>query len=129
MGTLSEFFLSQCIIHQTSCIVTLQHNGRVARKHQHILNVTRALHFEASLSLIFWGECVLAAMYLINHTPSSVLGGHTPFEALFGRAPKYSHIKVFGCLGNAKRQGVGRDKFGEWAEKCIFVNYPYGKKG
>lgn len=67
--------------------------------------------------------------YLINYKTSSVLGGLTPFEVLFGRAPKYSHIKVFGCLGNAKRQGVGRDKFGEWAEKCIFVNYPYGKKG
>lgn len=79
-------------------------------------------------TLKFWGECDLAETYLINYTPSSVFGGCTPFEVLFGRAPKYSHIKVFVYLGYAKRQGAGKDKFGELAEKCIFVGYSYGEK-
>ncbi|PKI34892.1 hypothetical protein CRG98_044738 [Punica granatum] len=35
---------------------TPQHNGQVEKKHRHILNVTRALMFQASLSMWFWGE-------------------------------------------------------------------------
>lgn len=38
-------------------------------------------------------------------------------------------MKVFGCLGYAKRQCVKKDKFEERAEKCIFIGYPYAKKG
>lgn len=42
---LSSYFHEQGIVHQTSCLGTLQQNGRAERKHRHILNVARALLF------------------------------------------------------------------------------------
>ncbi|KAL1221457.1 Retrovirus-related Pol polyprotein from transposon TNT 1-94 [Cardamine amara subsp. amara] len=72
--SLRSFFETNGAVHQTSCVETPQKNGRVERKHRHILNMARALLFQAQLPIRFWGESVLAATYLINRTPSIILG-------------------------------------------------------
>lgn len=94
---MSHYFRENGFLHETSCVGT-QQNGRVERKHRHILNVARALRFQAQLPIEFWGECVLTAGYLINRTPSSVLHGKTPCEILYGKPPSFAHLRVFGCL-------------------------------
>ena len=60
------YFAETGIIFQTSCVGISQQNGRVERKHQHILNATRALLFQGHLPVSFLGECILGAVYLIN---------------------------------------------------------------
>ncbi|CAA7027431.1 unnamed protein product [Microthlaspi erraticum] len=126
---LSSYFQEHGILHQTSCVDTPQQNGRVERKHRHILNVAHACLFQAQLPVTFWGESILAATHLINRTPTRVLDGKSPYEILFGKPPTYDLLCTFGCLCYAHHRARDKDKFGPRSRKCIFVGYPYGKKG
>ena len=126
---LTRFFQEQGIIHETSCVHTPQQNGRVERKHRHIFNIVRALRFQASLPIEYWGECVLTAAYLINRTPSVLLKNKIPFELLFGHAPGFKHLRVLGCLAYAHNLNHKGDKFATRSRRCVFLGYPYGKKG
>ncbi|XP_060675585.1 uncharacterized protein LOC132804998 [Ziziphus jujuba] len=126
---LLDYFSATGILFQTSCVGTPQQNGRIERKHKHILNVGRALRFQATLPIYFWGESVLAAAHLINRTPSPLLHNKTPFEILFGTPPSYEAIHTFGCLSFAHDQKSKGDKFASRSRKCVFLGYPFGKKG
>lgn len=50
---LTNFYNKNGIVHQLSCIGTLQQNGVVQRKHQHILGVARALRLRSNMPLKF----------------------------------------------------------------------------
>lgn len=126
---LSEYFKPLGIVHETSCVATPQQNGRVERKHKHILNVARALRFQSDLPIEFWGEFVLTAAYLINRTPNMVLQGMTSYERIYGEKPVYERLRVFGSLCYAHDQSNKGDKFASRSRRCVFVGYPYGKKG
>ncbi|CAH9142456.1 unnamed protein product [Cuscuta epithymum] len=126
---MQPYFDTHGILFQTSCVHTPQQNGRVERKHRHILNVARALMFQASLPITLWGECVLTTVHLINRTPSGVLGGKTPYELLHGVPPNFSHLRVFGCLCFAHNAYSRGNKFSPRSRRGVFVGYPHGKKG
>lgn len=125
-----QFFAKNGVVHQTSCVYRPQQNARVERKHRHILEVARSLRFHASLPLIYWGDCVLTAVHLINRTPSSVLNQQTPYEILHdGDKHDYGNLKIFGCLAFACNPDTHVDKFSMRGVPCVFLGYPVNKKG
>ncbi|CAN1776000.1 Retrovirus-related Pol polyprotein from transposon TNT 1-94 [Linum perenne] len=126
---MTELFNSLGIEHQTTCVYTSQQNGRVERKHRHILNVSRALLFQSSLPIKFWGYAVNHSVHLINRLPTPVLKGRTPFEILTTKTATYDHLRVFGCLVYSTILTPGRLKFDSRAATCVFLGFPANTKG
>ena len=58
-----------------------------------------------------------------------LLNGKCTFECLFGRPPSYDALPVIGCLAFAHNQKTKGDKFASRSRKCVFLGYPFGKKG
>lgn len=75
-----DLFSSKGINHQTTCVETPEQNGVVERKHQHILNITRALLFHSHLPIPFWCYAAQHVVFLINCMPTPVLQNDTPYE-------------------------------------------------
>ena len=66
---LSQWFQKEGIIHESSCITTPQQNGVAKRKNDRLLECTRALLFQQNVPKSYWGEAVLASIYVINKIP------------------------------------------------------------
>ena len=125
---LIDFFKDNGILLQFSCVRCPQQNYVVERKHRHILNTTRALFFQSAVPMIFWGECVLIVVHLINRTPSRLLHWKSPFQLLNDKLPDYKNLRVFGSLCYASTLSYDRSKFQPRAIPDVFVGYPQGMK-
>jgi hypothetical protein len=74
-------------------------------------------------------EAVGIACYLVNRSPSSVLGDKTPQEVWTSKEPSLTHLKVFGYDAYVHVPKENRSKLDKKAEKCIFIGYKDGLKG
>ncbi|GAU49938.1 hypothetical protein TSUD_290950 [Trifolium subterraneum] len=124
-----DFYSSKGIIHQTSCVESPQQNGRVKRKHQHLLNIARTLLYQSNLPKTYWSYAVLHATYIINRMCTPVLENKSPHEMLHNQLPDLHDLKVFGSLAYASSLSVHRTKLSPRGRKCVFLGYKQGVKG
>ena len=124
-----SFLSAQGILHQTTCPDTPPQNGVAERKNRHILEVARSLMYAMNVPKFLWSEAVMTAVYLINRTPSRLLGWKTPYEMLRGVNEFIVPPKVFGCTCFVRDHRPSVGKLDPRAVKCIFVGYSSSQKG
>ncbi|MCH83257.1 peptide transporter PTR2, partial [Trifolium medium] len=126
---LKDFYATNGIVHQSSCVATPQQNGIVERKHQHLLGTARALLFQSSLPKFFWAHAIGHAVHIINRLPTPFLSQKSPFEVLYNQLPDISNLKVFGCLAYAATLQSHRHKLDSRSRKCVTLGFKSGVKG
>lgn len=84
---------------------------------------------QANLPKTFWGDCVLTAVHLINLLPVQQLQFKYPYELIYDKILDYNCLRVFGCLCQIADVLSPSDKFNPRGLKCVFLGYPFGKKG
>lgn len=124
-----SFYALKGIIHQTSCVETLEQNGIVERKHQHLLNVTHAFLFQANLQHKFWCFALPHVAYLINYIPTTFLHNVSPYEKLYGHPCDISNLRVFGCLCYINTLNTHRHKLDPRDYPCVFIGFKPHTKG
>ncbi|GJZ92582.1 retrovirus-related pol polyprotein from transposon TNT 1-94 [Tanacetum coccineum] len=117
----SALFQLKGILHQRSMAYTPQQNDVVERKHMHLLDTTRSIRLYANLPIHFWGDCILAATYLINKMPMKKLQWKSPYEVLYKKPPTFNHVRVIGCLSYATVTRPHKDKFDNRGIKCVLI--------
>jgi hypothetical protein len=126
---LNSFLTQMGVTQYVSCPHAHQQNGPAERKHRHIVEVALALLAHASMPLKFWDEAVATAAYLINRTPSKILGFSTPLECLFKQQPDYMFLKIFGCACWPNLRPYNNHKLAFRSKHCVFLGYSSIHKG
>ena len=125
-----QFFLqSHGNISQRSCPFTPQQNGVAERKNRHLLDVVCTLLIESCVPSHFWCEALSTAVYLINRLPSPTLNDDSPYFRLFGYAPNYSNLHIFGCVCFVHLPAHERNKLTAQSVKCAFLGHAGTQKG
>jgi hypothetical protein len=91
------FLLSHGTQLRMSCPYTSPQNGKIERIIRSVNNVIRTLLIQASLLGRYWAEGLHTATYLLNRLPTTAIQAACPHLALFGSAPSYEYLRVFGC--------------------------------
>lgn len=124
----TDVFNNQGLIHQKTCPYTPQQNGVAERKHRYILQITRAIRFQAGIPIRFWGHCIQVVVDLINRLPSTVIENKTPYEKLYGIEQFVHHLKVIGYICYAKIIQQ-HDKLMPRSKPSIHMGYAHNQKG
>ena len=100
---------------------TPQCNGVSEHRNRTLLDMVRYMMSLTDLPLSFWGYALETAAFTLNRAPSKSVET-TPCELWFGKKPKLSFLKVWGCDAYVKK--FHPDKLKLKSEKCVFIGYP-----
>ena len=81
---------------------TPQHNGVYERHNRTLLDIVQSMMSLTNLPLSFWGYALETAAFTLNRAPSKSVET-TSYELWFGKKPKLSFLKVWGCDAYVKK--------------------------
>lgn len=107
---------------------TPQQNGVVERRNRTLMEMARSILKHMHMPNYLWGEAIRHATYLINRIATRSLKDQTPYEALRGRKPNLSHLRVFGCIGYTKIDKVHLKKLDDRSRMLLHLGTEPGSK-
>ncbi|KAG8493305.1 hypothetical protein CXB51_010827 [Gossypium anomalum] len=122
----ASLLADQGILHHLSCPHASEQNGVVERKHRHIVETGLTLLAQANLPMQHWGYAFRSA---VHRLPTPVLQGQSPYQKLYGCAPQYDHLRVFGCCCFPYLHPFQRHKLDFRSQPCTFLGYSSQHKG
>ncbi len=72
-------------------------NGVSERVNRTFEEKLRSMIIDSSISKQLWPLGFLWSVQLKNRSPTSALPDRTPFQALTGKLPDLTHLRIFGC--------------------------------
>jgi hypothetical protein len=123
------FLLSHGTQLRMSCPYMFPQNGKTERIIRSVNNVIRTLLIQASLPVRYWAEGLHIATYMLNRILTTVIQAACPHLALFGSAPSYEHLRVFGCTCYPNTTATAPHKLSPCSTRCVFLGYSADHKG
>lgn len=86
-----------------------------------IVEKVRCMLIDAALTLGFWAEAVLTAVFVINNIICKGNDNKTPEELWSGKQGNISMLRVFGCRAMAHIPEQKRKKLDVKSNECIYL--------
>jgi transposase InsO family protein len=116
-STLSFFFASKGVEHQTTTVYTPQHNGKAERLNRTLVEKARAMLTAADMTDEHWAEAATTANYLRNCSPTAG-NTKTPWELFHGKKPDVSNLHIFGSTAFVRIPSELRTKLDPASQKA-----------
>lgn len=104
-----------------------QQLGVAERSHRTVMELARAMIFDAGLPRFLWDEAVRHAFWIKNRSPTRALDGMTPYEKKFRTVPDLSKAVPFGTRAWVKILKAG--KLDRRAKLGFFVGMDFESTG
>ena len=111
------------------CPHTHPQNGRVERKHRHIVELGLTLLAESHMPTNYWWYAFSTACFLLNRLPSSVLGFKSSYQLVFNQKFDPTLLKVFGVACFPHLRAYNKNKLDFISDLCLFIGYSDTHKG
>ncbi|KAH9656856.1 hypothetical protein KPL70_022839 [Citrus sinensis] len=128
-GEFIVFYKQEGIQRQFTVAYTPQQNRVTERMNKTLTERIRTMLKTASLPNSFWVEAAKTACYILNRSPSIVIGLKTAMEMWTGKPADYSYLHPFGCPVYVMYNAQERTKLDPKSRRCIFLGYADGVNG
>jgi hypothetical protein len=101
-------------------------NGVAEAGQRTLTTMARTMAIGGDVPDYLWPDLVMAATYIKNRRPTAALGGKTPFEYIFKKAPVIDHLRVIGSRVYVLIQDstkIQSQKLAPRAREAVLIGY------
>ena len=125
---LKTFAKKMGISFEFSSQYTPNQNGVAERSNGLVLEGLRSMLLNSKLGKSYWSYAAKTKCYLLNRSYSKPIN-KTPYEVIYKRKPKVTHLRVFGSFGYSRNLRPKAGKLNPRGVPVILLGYCTNQKG